>query len=87
LVADVAVIGVPNEDLGEEVKAVVQLERGIEPSDEVARELIEFCREHLAHFKCPRTIDFEDELPRLPTGKLYKRLLRDRYWQDRATRI
>jgi len=86
-VADVAVIGVPNEDLGEDVKAIVQLEDGIEPGAEVERELIEFCREHLAHFKCPRSVDFEDQLPRLPTGKLYKRLLRDRYWQDKATRI
>jgi acyl-CoA synthetase (AMP-forming)/AMP-acid ligase II len=86
-VADVAVIGVPNEDLGEEVKAVVQVEQGVEPSPEVERELIAFCREHLAHFKCPRSIDFDDQLPRLPTGKLYKRLLRDRYWQDKATRI
>jgi long-chain acyl-CoA synthetase len=85
--ADVAVIGVPNEDLGEEVKGIVQLEPEIEPSPEVERELIAFCRDHLAHFKCPRSIDFEDQLPRLPTGKLYKRLLRDRYWQDRSTRI
>ena len=77
----------PNEDLGEEVKGVVQLVEGVEASPEVERELIAFCRENLAHFKCPRTIDFEDELPRLPTGKLYKRLLRDRYWAGHATRI
>ena len=54
---------------------------------ELERELIAFCREHLAHFKCPRSIDFEAELPRLPTGKLYKRLLRDRYWKGHASRI
>jgi long-chain acyl-CoA synthetase len=86
-VMDVAVIGVPNEDLGEEVKAVVQL---VEPSGggpETERELIRFCREHLAHFKCPRSVDFVDELPRLPTGKLYKRLLRDRYWQGHQSSI
>jgi long-chain acyl-CoA synthetase len=86
-VMDAAVIGVPNDDLGEEVKAVVQLVDGVDPSDEVARELIAFCGEHLARFKVPRSIDFEKELPRLPTGKLYKRLLRDRYWEGHAGRI
>jgi long-chain acyl-CoA synthetase len=86
-VMDAAVFGVPNEDLGEEVKAVVQLIDGVEPGPEMERELIAFCRENLAHFKCPRTIDFEDELPRLPTGKLYKRLLRDRYWEGHTTKI
>jgi long-chain acyl-CoA synthetase len=86
-VMDAAVFGVPNEDLGEEVKAVVQLVEDVSRSPEVERELIAFCRENLAHFKCPRTIDFEAELPRLPTGKLYKRLLRDRYWAGHATRI
>ncbi len=86
-VMDAAVFGVPNEDLGEEVKAVVQPMEDIEAGPELERELIAFCRENLAHFKCPRTIDFEDELPRLPTGKLYKRLLRDRYWEGHATRI
>jgi len=86
-VFDAAVLGVPNEDLGEEVKAVVQPAPGVEPGPDLERELIEFCRANLAHFKCPRSIDFEAELPRLPTGKLYKRLLRDRYWEGRSTSI
>jgi long-chain acyl-CoA synthetase len=86
-VMDAAVLGVPNDDLGEEVKAVVQPVSGIEPGPELEAELIAFCREHLARFKCPRTIDFEAELPRLPTGKLYKRLLRDRYWEGHTTSI
>jgi acyl-CoA synthetase (AMP-forming)/AMP-acid ligase II len=86
-VADAAVFGVPNEDFGEEVKAVVQL---LDPSGggpDLERELIEFCQSQLAKIKCPRSVDFEAELPRHPTGKLYKRLLRDRYWGDRTSRI
>ncbi len=86
-VFDVAVIGVPNTDFGEEVKAIVQLAEGIEPSDEVGREIIAFCKEHLADVKCPRTVDFRDELPRHPTGKLYKRLLKDEYWAGHESRI
>jgi long-chain acyl-CoA synthetase len=86
-VMDAAVIGIPNVDLGEEVKAVVQPMPEVEAGPELERELLTFCREHLAHFKCPRSIDFEAELPRLPTGKLYKRLLRDRYWGDTKSKI
>lgn len=86
-VHDVAVIGVPNEDFGEEVKAVVQPIEGVEPSPELERELIAYCREHLADVKCPRTVDFRDELPRHPTGKLYKRLLKDEYWAGHQSRI
>jgi long-chain acyl-CoA synthetase len=86
-VADVAVFGVPNDDLGEEVKAVVQLLDPSQAGDEMAAELLAFCRAHLAAFKCPRTIDFDPALPRQDTGKLYKRLLKDRYWGDRASRI
>ena len=86
-VADVAVFGVPNEDMGEEVKAVVQVADGVDPSEALAVELLAFAKEHIAGYKVPRTIDFRPELPRLPTGKLYKRLLRDEYWGISSSRI
>ncbi len=86
-VADAAVFGVPNADLGEEVKAVIQPMPGVEVGPALADELIAFCAAHLARQKVPRSIDFSEELPRLPTGKLYKKVLRDQYWGDRKTRI
>jgi long-chain acyl-CoA synthetase len=86
-IADAAVFGVPNPDLGEEVKAVVQPMPGIEPCPALAEELLAFCGESLSRQKVPRSIDFEEQLPRLPTGKLYKRLLRDRYWGNKTSRI
>jgi len=86
-VMDCAVFGVPNPDFGEEVKAVVQPRNMADAGPDLAEELLAFCRRHLADIKCPRSIDFEAELPRHPTGKLYKRLLRDRYWKGRESRI
>ena len=86
-VHDVAVFGVPNVDFGEEVKAVVQPLDPTEAGESLERELIAYCREHLADVKCPRSIDFREELPRHPTGKLYKRLLKDEYWQGHETRL
>ena len=86
-VADVAVIGVPSADFGEEVKAVVQPLSMADAGDALADELTAFARRHLSAIKIPRSIDFMDALPRHPTGKLYKRLLKDRYWGKRNSRI
>jgi long-chain acyl-CoA synthetase len=86
-VMDVAVLGVPNEEFGEEVKGIVQVSDLSEAGPELEAELIHYCRQHLAKIKCPVSIDFEKELPRTPTGKLLKRLLKDRYWKGHEKRI
>jgi fatty-acyl-CoA synthase len=83
-VVDVAVFGIPNEDMGEEVKAVVQPKDMGNVGPELEKQLIEHCRARIAHYKCPRSIDFKAELPRADNGKLFKRELRDQYWNDRA---
>ena len=85
-VLDVAVIGIPHEEMGEEVKAVVQLVDADRASPALAHELIAWCRSRLAHYKCPRSVDFTLALPRQENGKLYKRALRDRYWGAAASR-
>jgi long-chain acyl-CoA synthetase len=79
-VADVAVFGVPNGEMGEEVKAVIQPAAGVVAGPELAEEVMQFCRERLSHYKCPRSVDFMDVLPRGENGKLYKKQLRDTYW-------
>ncbi|MEM7294064.1 MAG: acyl-CoA synthetase, partial [Pseudomonadota bacterium] len=81
-VVDAAVFGIPHPDFGEEVKAVVQLADGKNPSQNMESELIAYCKEVLSPIKCPRSIDFRAELPRKENGKLYKRLLKDEYLQN-----
>lgn len=86
-VVDCAVFGIPNDDWGEEVKAVIELRSDLSGAEAVRDAILAFCRERIAGYKCPRTIDFVDQLPRDPNGKLYKRRLRDPYWEGRNRAI
>jgi acyl-CoA synthetase (AMP-forming)/AMP-acid ligase II len=86
-VADVGVFGIPDDEWGESVKAAVELVPGAQASPELEAEILAFARERLARYKVPRSIDFEEALPRHPTGKLYTRLLRARYWRGREKNI
>ncbi|HEV8624103.1 MAG TPA: AMP-binding protein, partial [Acidimicrobiia bacterium] len=86
-VLDAAVFGIPHDEFGEEVKAVLELAPGAEPSDQLAADITAYARERLAGYKAPRSIDFTDEFPRTETGKLVKRELRDPYWTGRERAI
>ncbi|MDZ7685826.1 MAG: AMP-binding protein [Gammaproteobacteria bacterium] len=86
-VADVCTVGVPNDEWGEEVKSVVMVKEGIDAGAELADELISFTRDHLPGFKSPRTVDFVDDLPRLPSGKIQRRLVREPDWAGRDKQI
>lgn len=86
-IADVCTVGVPNDEWGEEVKSVIMVKDGVTADDALAQELIEFARERLPAFKAPRTIDFVEDLPRLPSGKIQRRLVREPYWAGRAKQI
>ncbi|XOV87666.1 MAG: AMP-binding protein [Pseudomonadota bacterium] len=86
-VHEVCTIGIPNEEWGEEVRTVVQVKPGVVAGADLAAEIIAFARARLAGFKCPRAIDFAEDLPRLPTGKIQRRLVRDPYWAGREKQI
>jgi long-chain acyl-CoA synthetase len=86
-VADAAVFGIPHADWGEEIKAVVEPAPGVAGDDALTDELLSHCAERLARFKLPKSIDYTTEMPRDPNGKLYKRKLRDPYWEGRARAI
>jgi len=86
-VGDVAVFGIPDADWGEQIKAVVEPAEGVEPGDELADSILEHVQGRLGKFKWPKSIDFIDTMPRDPSGKLYKRKLRDPYWEGHEAQI
>jgi long-chain acyl-CoA synthetase len=86
-VADAAAFGIPHEDWGEEVKAVIEPAEGVSGDDALREEIFAWCKDRLAKYKTPRSIDFIAEMPRDPNGKLYKRKLRDPYWEGRERAI
>jgi len=86
-VSDAAVFGIPNDEFGEEVKAAVELVEGQHESEALTEALLAYCREHLAGYKTPRSVDYVEALPRHETGKLYKRILRDAYWEGSGRKI
>jgi long-chain acyl-CoA synthetase len=86
-IADIAVFGVPDEEWGEAIKAVVQPAPGVTPSDELTQEIMAFAADRLAKYKLPKIVEYMDELPRDDNGKLYKRKLRDASWAGRAKAI
>ena len=86
-IEDAAVFGIPNDEFGEEIKAAITVNDDASPGDELTQSIMDHCRDHLAGYKTPRSIDYEESLPRQETGKLYKRLLRDRYWQNAGRNI
>ncbi|MDP9101027.1 MAG: acyl-CoA synthetase, partial [Actinomycetota bacterium] len=86
-VGDCAVFGIPHDDLGEQIKAAVQPSEGIAAGPELEAELLAYCTEQLAKYKVPRSIDFMEDFPRDPNGKVYKRRLRDPYWAGRSSQL
>jgi long-chain acyl-CoA synthetase len=86
-VGDVAVFGIPHEEWGEEVKAVIEPVEGVAPGAALTAEILDFLKDRLAKYKTPKSIDYVTEMPRDPNGKLYKRKLRDPYWEGRTRNI
>ena len=86
-VADAATVGAPDDEWGERVVSVIELREGYRPDEALIEDLLGHCRESLAHFKCPRSIEFRDSLPRSDAGKIVRRLVRDGFWEGRERSI